>query len=57
VAKTLALFVVVYWVRWTLLRLRSDQLMELCWKWLTPIGVALVLIAAAWVQFAPQGAL
>jgi len=57
VAKTLALFVVVYWVRWTLLRLRSDQLMELCWKWLTPIGVALVLFAAAWVQFAPQGAL
>lgn len=57
VAKTLTLFVVVYWVRWTLLRLRSDQLMELCWKWLTPIGVALVLLAAAWVQFAPQGAL
>jgi len=57
VAKTLTLFVVVYWVRWTLLRLRSDQLMELCWKWLTPIGVALVLLAAAWVQFAPHGAL
>jgi NADH-quinone oxidoreductase subunit H len=56
VAKTLALFALVYWVRWTLLRLRSDQLMELCWKWLTPIGVGLVLLAAAWVQCAPQGA-
>ena len=56
VAKTLALFALVYWVRWTLLRLRSDQLMELCWKWLTPLGVALVLTAAAWVQFVPRGA-
>ena len=57
VAKTLLLFALVYWVRWSLLRLRSDQLMELCWKWLTPIGVGLVLLAAAWVQFAPRGAL
>jgi NADH-quinone oxidoreductase subunit H len=55
VAKTLLLFVLVYWVRWSLLRLRSDQLMELCWKWLTPLGVALVLLAALWVQLAPGG--
>ena len=56
VAKTLAVFVVVYWVRWSLLRLRADQLMDLCWKRLTPIGVALVLLAAAWVQYGPEGA-
>lgn len=55
VAKTLGLFVVVYWVRWTLLRLRADQLMNLCWKWLTPIGVLLVLAAAVWAQFGPGG--
>ncbi len=55
VLKTLLLFTLVYWVRWSLLRLRSDQLMELCWKWLTPIGVLLVLGAAAWVQFVPGG--
>ena len=55
VLKTLAVFVAVYWVRWSLLRFRSDQLMELCWKYLTPLGVALVLAAAAWVQFAPGG--
>ncbi|HSQ62131.1 MAG TPA: NADH-quinone oxidoreductase subunit NuoH [Polyangiaceae bacterium] len=53
VAKTLLLFVSVYWVRWSLLRLRSDQLLALCWKWLTPIGIALVLFAAAWVEFVP----
>lgn len=56
VAKTVLLFVIVYWVRWSLLRLRSDQLMDLCWRWLTPIGVVLVLTAAAWVVFLPGGA-
>lgn len=56
IAKTLLLFVIVYWVRWSFLRLRADQLMALCWKWLVPIGVVLVLLAAAWVQFAPGGA-
>jgi NADH-quinone oxidoreductase subunit H len=50
VAKTLALFVVVYWVRWTFLRLRSDQLMALCWRVLVPTGLGLVLLAAAWAQ-------
>jgi NADH-quinone oxidoreductase subunit H len=50
VAKTLLLFALVYWVRWSLLRFRSDQLMEICWKRLTPIGVLLVLAAAAYTQ-------
>jgi len=56
VAKTLVLFVSVYWVRWSLLRFRSDQLMELCWKRLTPLGVGLLLAAAAWVELGPGGA-
>ena len=56
VGKTLALFVMVYWVRWSLLRFRADQLMELCWKRLTPLAVGLVLLAAAWTQFVPGGA-
>jgi NADH-quinone oxidoreductase subunit H len=49
VAKTLLLFAAVYWVRWSLLRFRSDQLMALCWKYLVPAGVALVAISAVWV--------
>jgi NADH-quinone oxidoreductase subunit H len=56
VAKTLALFAFVYWVRWTLLRFRSDQLMRLCWNYLTPLAVALVLAAAVWVQLFSTGA-
>ena len=49
VLKTLALFVAVYWIRWSLLRFRADQLMGLCWKVLVPTGVLLVGAAAAWV--------
>jgi NADH-quinone oxidoreductase subunit H len=52
VGKTLALFAFVYWVRWTLLRFRSDQLMVLCWRWLVPAGVLLVAASAVWVVFA-----
>ena len=55
VGKTLVLFASVYWVRWSLLRFRADQLMEICWRRLTPIAVALVLLAAAWT-LVPGGA-
>ena len=44
--KTAVVFVGIYWLRWTLLRFRSDQLMRLCWRWLVPGGLALVLVAA-----------
>jgi NADH-quinone oxidoreductase subunit H len=55
VGKTLALFALIFWVRWSLLRYRSDQLMALCWKWLIPLSLFLVMAAAAWVQFGPAG--
>lgn len=51
VLKTTLLFAVLYWIRWTLLRLRADQLMMLCWKWLVPIGIALVVLAAVFRQW------
>lgn len=52
VAKTLLLFAFVYWTRYSLLRFRSDQLMALCWRWLVPSGVVLVVASAVWVIFA-----
>lgn len=45
-AKTAVLFVGIYWLRWTLLRFRSDQLMRICWMWLVPAGLVMVLAAA-----------
>ncbi len=47
--KTLALYYVVIWVRWTLPRLRVDQLMTLCWKYLTPIAIFNLIGCAVWM--------
>lgn len=46
--KTMLLFAAIFWIRWSWLRLRSDQLMLLCWKWLVPGGLVLVMAAAVW---------
>lgn len=51
VLKTLLLFAVIFWVRWTFLRFRSDQLMNICWKYLVPTSLVLVMLAAIWVQW------
>ena len=45
-AKTAVVFIGIYWLRWTLLRFRADQLMRLAWRWFVPTGLLLVLIAA-----------
>lgn len=47
--KTFALYYVVIWVRWTLPRLRVDQLMTLCWKYLTPIALFNLIGCAVWI--------
>ncbi len=48
--KTFALFFFMLWIRWTYPRLRYDQLMGMCWKYLIPVtlfnilGTGLVVI-------------
>lgn len=49
--KTALVASALLWVRWTFLRLRSDQLMTFCWKWLLPAGLVVVVLAAVWTRF------
>lgn len=49
--KTLGLYYVVIWIRWTLPRLRVDQLMTLCWKYLTPMAILNLVGIAIWVYY------
>jgi NADH-quinone oxidoreductase subunit H len=46
--KTMLMLLSMVWVRWSLPRVRVDQLMYLCWKVLTPILFLLLLLLATW---------
>lgn len=48
VIKTLLVIVLMMWVRWTLPRLRIDQMMGFCWKLLVPMALVLFGVAALW---------
>jgi NADH-quinone oxidoreductase subunit H len=47
--KTFALYYLVIWVRWTFPRIRVDQVMTICWKYLTPIALFNLVGVAVWM--------
>jgi len=49
IAKAYLLVLVMMWIRWTVPRLRVDQLMHMSWKVLTPFAFACLLGQGAWM--------
>jgi len=44
--KTIVLFALIFWVRWSLVRFRADQLMRMCWLYLVPLSLVTLCAAA-----------
>lgn len=52
--KSWTLIFVVIWVKWTLPRVRIDQMMNLCWKWFVPLSFGAFLLTALWILVEPS---
>ncbi|WP_074306345.1 NADH-quinone oxidoreductase subunit NuoH [Singulisphaera sp. GP187] len=51
-AKVFFLIFVMFWIRATLPRMRVDRLMNFAWKYMVPLSLINILIAAVWFECA-----
>ncbi|MGP1308644.1 MAG: NADH-quinone oxidoreductase subunit NuoH [Phycisphaerales bacterium] len=49
--KVMTIIVVMMFVRWTIPRIRYDQVLKLAWSGLIPVSIVLVVATAVWVSF------
>jgi NADH-quinone oxidoreductase subunit H len=54
-AKSYFWVFVAVWLRWTLPRIRVDQMMVMCWKYLVPLSFVNLLGTAGWMVLFPDG--
>lgn len=53
-SKVFILVFIIIQLRWTLPRVRIDQLMTICWTYFVPISLVVVLFTAIWMNFFPR---
>ena len=46
ILKALLIFLLITWIRWSFIRIRVDQILQISWKLLWPVSVVLVIATA-----------
>ena len=50
IIKTLVIYSLIFWIRWSWMRYRSDQLMKICWHYLVPASLGILAATAVWIR-------